>query len=458
MNSSIRNRLLIILLSAVTVAWLLSAITSYFEFSYEVQQLFDAQLEQAAKVILSVSKHEVKEHSENSNAFIPKVGDIEIDKKEFLGHPFKNKIAYQVWYLPDKLITRSASAPENILSKEKRGFSNRLIDENLWRVFSLYDKDRTILVQVGERHDLREQVTNIVAFEMMVPLFILLPTLTVLIWYGIARAMRPMDRLAEQVSSRNPEHLDPILSMDIPREAAPLVNSMNNLFERLSRAFENERQFTSSAAHELRTPLAGLKAQAQLAFNTKDESVGKKALARLIQGVDQSSHLVTQMLTLARLDPETDRLEKEAFLLSKLFSQALEIFAPMALKKEIDFRLVKNEAATIQGDKDSLAILIRNLLDNAIRYSPYGGKVNISLGKEKEYALLRFNDSGPGIPVSAYEKVFERFYRHLGSNEPGSGLGLSIVGRIVKLHNGKIELKKSDLGGLEVIVQIPVIA
>lgn len=455
MKTSIRNRLLIILLIVVTAAWLLSAITSYLEFREEVQQLFDARLEEAAKVILSISKHEVREHSENTKSFIPSIGDIFIDKNEFLGHPFKNKIAYQIWYLPSKLITRSASAPEAVLSKEKRGFSDSFIENDMWRVYSLYDKEKIILVQVGERYDIRNRATNIVAFEMMVPLFILLPTLAILIWYGIEKAMRPMDILAEQVSSLNPKHLDPIPSQNIPYEAAPLVNSMNNLFVRLSHAFENERQFTSNAAHELRTPLAGLKVQAQVALGARNEDIIKKALSRLIDGVDRCSHLVNQMLTLARLDPESDQLDKKQLDFSVIVSKVFEELSSLALEKGIDFNLVQNESLMINGNEDSLSILIRNLADNAIRYTPKGGKVSVSLEKEEHYASLKFSDSGPGIPVELHQKVFERFYRHGSADEPGSGLGLSIVGKIAQLHKAVVDFKRSDFGGLEVILQIP---
>lgn len=454
MKSSIRNRLLIILLSVVTAAWLLSAITSYLDFNYEVAKLIDAQLEQSAKVILSISKHEVTEHSETSNNFIPRLGEIEVDK-EFLGHEYKSKLAYQIWFLPDKLITRSVSAPESFMSVEKRGVSDSLIDGYMWRVFSIYDKEKTVLVQVGERHDIRRTLTNAIAFEMMIPLFILLPTLAILIWYGVGRALGPLDKLAGQVSSRSPEHLDPISSENIPGEVAPLVGSMNRLFLHLNRAFENERQFTSNAAHEMRTPLAGLKAQAQVAFYANDEKVIKKALSRLIGGVDRCSHLVSQMLTLARLDPEKEQLEKKNLDLSKILSKVLEEIAPLALEKDIDFTLRRNDAFIIKGNEDALAILIRNLADNAVRYTPSGGEVIISLEKEGDYAYLKFNDSGPGIPPSAYKKVFERFYRHGGEDEPGSGLGLSIVGKIAELHEAQVSFTKSDLGGLQVILKIP---
>jgi len=459
MKTSIRNRLLLFLLTVVTAAWLLNAITSYFDFSHQLQKLLDAQMVQSAKHILSITHHEVEEKRSPGairNIFAYGKSKEDFNHEERSYDKSKHSIAYQVWILPDKLIARSPYAPQKMLSDIKQGFSEQMIDNHLWRIYSVHDKDESILVQMGECYDERRGVINAIALKMMIPLLALLLTLALVVWYGIGHAMKPLDRLADQVSSRSPDNLHPVSSDNIPEEVAPLVTSMNSLFVRLNSAFENERQFTSNAAHELRTPLTGLKTQAQVALNAKEESVSKQALARLIQGVDLSSHLVTQMLTLARLDPEADQLDKEELLLSKLLSQSLEEIAPMALEKEIDFTLVKNEDLSIKGDANSLAILIRNLADNAVRYTPKGGRIEISLEKEGKYALLRFNDNGPGIPESAYEKVFERFYRHGGSTVPGSGLGLSIVGRIAELHGAKIDLSRSTFGGLQVTVLIPV--
>lgn len=454
MHTSIRNRLLIFLLTLVPLAWLLSAIIGYFDIRHKAEELFDAQLMQSARLIIAVSRHEMAEN--HSFSVISRIFSYGAGDRNFIMEASgRQYFAYQIWILPHKLVARSDHAPDQRLSHVEKGFSFQIIDDHRWRVFSVYDQDKTIMVQVGGRYDTRQHAANAVAFKMMIPFFIFLPTLGIFIWFGVGRALRPLDRLADQVSSRNPGHLDPIPSTNIPQEVAPLVSSMNNLFERLARAFENERQFTSNAAHELRTPLAGLKAQAQLALRAKDEEVGQKALTRLIEGVDRSSHLVTQMLTLARLDPETDELRKENVLLSEILSNVLEEIVPLALEKEIDFTLDKNEPLWIRGDKYSLSILIRNLTDNAIRYTPRGGEVKIGLEKKRTCAFLRFDDSGPGIPETAYEKVFERFYRHLGTTEPGSGLGLSIAGKIARLHDAKLDLKKSDMGGLQVTLEIP---
>lgn len=452
MNRSIRRRLLGALLGAVSVAWALAAVTSYLDIHHEVEELFDAQLAQSAKLLLAISPHELKEQILLGG--VPEVSDLDLSKYSY-GHEYEHKVAFQIWILPDRLAVRSSSAPREPLSHQQNGYTDTHIDNQHWRVFSIVDSKNSIMVQLSERADIREELTDAIAFRMMQPVLVLLPLLALLIWYGVGYAMRPLDRLASEIRSRAPSQLHPIDHREVPVEARPIVDSMNGLFSRLAQAFENERRFTADASHELRTPLAGLKTQAQVALQANDPEIQRTALRQVVAGVDQATHMVQQLLTLARLDPETDLIGAGKVELCELATDVLADIAFMALEKNLDLSLADPCRGRVAGSRNALAILLRNLVDNAIRYTPDNGAVQVQIETTESGVLLRVLDSGPGIPPEEHERVFERFYRRLGTQASGSGLGLSIVGRIAELHHATITLNHASLGGLEAVVRFP---
>jgi two-component system sensor histidine kinase QseC len=261
------------------------------------------------------------------------------------------------------------------------------------------------------------------------------------VWLIIGLALRSITRVTTEISSRASTYLEPVKATNIPIEIKPLVVELNQLFIRLKLAFERNKRFAADAAHELRTPLAALKTQAQVALKADTETDRDYALIKVLQGVDRSSHMVAQLLTLSRLGQEEALSDIKPLDLHKLAAEIIAYLVPIALEKSIEIELASPPSSTIvMGNDITLGILIRNIVDNAIRYTPTGGEVKVQLVRKNEHIILRVTDSGPGIAAEFRERVFERFFRILGATAPGSGLGLAIVAQIADLHGAKINL------------------
>jgi two-component system sensor histidine kinase QseC len=274
-----------------------------------------------------------------------------------------------------------------------------------------------------------------------------LPFLGLMIWVGIGRGLRPVQKVAREVTRRDPEYLEAMEVGPVPSEIRPLVLSLNHLFDRLKDALETERQFTDDAAHELRTPLAALKTQAQVSLRATDSDEREQALHNVINGVDRATHVVEQMLTLARLDPAATSLVREKINIHDLTADVVAQLVPTAMQKNINIEVIGSENAIVFAEPVSLSVLIRNLVDNAIRYTPVQGEVVISIdsGEDKKI-ILSVADTGPGIDAQYQKRVFDRFFRVTGNSSPGSGLGLSIVKRVADLNGLKVELLNKKQG------------
>lgn len=302
------------------------------------------------------------------------------------------------------------------------------------------------VVQIAERLELREELAQSVASHLLHPLAVALPILALLIWLSVHAGLLPLDALARQVQSRAPDNLAPLAQEDVPREVYPLVQSLNTLFARVHASLEQERRFTADAAHELRTPLAGVKTQAQVALAADSPAAQRRALLQVVRGVDRTTHLVEQLLVLARLDPQACLPTAAPVNLSELAAACIAEQAQCAAAKNVDLALAAPDGMVVWGDPTLLSVLLRNLLDNAIRYAPPAGEVEVSITRAPEYVVLRVCDNGPGIPENERSRVFDRFYRVLGSGEEGSGLGLSIVQRIADLHHASVCLLPGPQG------------
>ncbi len=438
---SIRRRLLILVMATVVGLWAITAVTSYIKTHHEIDELFDAQLVQSARVLLAQTAHDTEDT------------EIEYDDQY---HKYEKKLAFQVWNKDNELLLRSDSAPVSPLSTTTDGFSDVQIADQPWRIFSRWDARHELQIQVGERHDVRNELVQGIALQLLYPMLFALPLLTLLIWISIGRGLSPLQRVAHDVAQRVPQHLTTLDTSHIPAEIQPLTDALNALFSRLQLAFEHERQFTADAAHELRTPLAALKIQAQVAQRAADDITRQHALNQLILGADRATHLVTQLLTLARLDPDQGLVKRESVDLQALAISVLGQLAPEAIAKDIDLSLTPAAPINVMGDSGALGILLRNLVDNAIRYTPDGGKVTVDITQQDSHTLLRVTDSGPGIPEAERQQVFKRFYRGLGTRATGSGLGLSIAQRIAELHGAVIAVDAPEHGaGLCVAVSFP---
>lgn len=442
MRPSLRRRLLWLLSSAVLLAWGATALFTYFDARQQIGQMLDAHLVQSAGLVAAQMEHEMD---------TPSVEPMARQYKQESGSVF------QVWDRSAVLRLRSANAPQSRLSALEPGFSEASIGGERWRIFSRWDDSGRYLVQMGERFELREALAQSVASHLLHPLAVALPVLALLIWFSVHAGLVPLGVVARQVQRRAPDNLAPLGEGQVPREVAPLVQALNALFARVRASFEQERSFTADAAHELRTPLAGVKTQAQVAMAAGSPTELRRALSQVVQGVDRATHLVEQLLVLARLDPQAHLPGVAPVALHALAASCIAEQAQCALEKEVDLALDSPDEAVVQGDQTLLAVLLRNLIDNAIRYAPAASEVEVAIARAAGVVTLRVTDSGPGISAAERDRVFDRFYRVVGSGEDGSGLGLAIVKRIADLHHATARLSPGPDGrGLVVEVAFPV--
>jgi two-component system, OmpR family, sensor histidine kinase QseC len=435
---SLRRRLLFLLSGTVLAAWLATAAFTYFDAREEIGEMLDAHLAQSAGLIAAQLEHELEDEQE---AKVPRQ------------YKHERKIAFQVWDRKDRLLLRSASAPASRLQSQSEGYGDTVIDGKRWRIFSRWDESRHYVVQVGERYELRDELAESVASHLLHPLYFALPALALLIWLAVGAGLAPLAGVAREVGRRAPKNLAHLDAANAPREISPLIAALNVLFDRLRTSLEQERRFTADAAHELRTPLAAVKTQAQVALGATDDAARGRALANVVSGTDRAARLVEQLLVLARLDPQTALPPGQTVDLQALAQQGVAEIAPAAAGKGIEVGLAPGEAAPVAGDAVLLAVLLRNLLDNAVRYTPPGGEVEVSVRPAEGGVSLTVVDNGPGIPEAERGQVFERFHRVLGSGEAGSGLGLSIVRRIADLHRAGVSLE-AGLGGRGLRVEV----
>jgi two-component system sensor histidine kinase QseC len=440
---SVRRQLLVLLLSAVSGAWVVAASVSYRDARHEVSEVLDAHLAQTASLI-TVQRDDDEDHDEVDTEHAPVL------------HRYGRRVMFQVWEGGTALGLHSLNAPNTPLSPIRDGFSDATIGGARWRVFSTWDARDRVLVQVAEQFYERDELATAVARNFVVPLAIALPVLGIVIWAAVGRAMRSLTHVDQQVASRTADNLTALDVADAPSEIGALVTSLNELFGRIHGLIEQERRFTADAAHELRTPLAGIRAQAQVARGATNDTERARALDGVIAGCDRATHAVEQMLTLARLAPEAVSFQPTSVELDAILQETISGLASTALAKQIDIELTHDQRVFLSGDAGFLAILFRNLIDNAIRYSPPATIVNIEIEASDATALILITDAGPGISAEQRANIGRRFYRAPGTHAPGSGLGLSIVQRIIDLHRGTMRLDSPATGvGLQVSIELP---
>jgi two-component system sensor histidine kinase QseC len=375
-----------------------------------------------------------------------------------LGHVYEGKIAFQLWSKKEGVILRSESAPKEFpLSSSIYGFSETNIDGFVWHVFSIANSTGEYIIHVGQKEEIRAELTDEISSQMVTQFLIGLPFLGVVIWFIVGLSLKPINRLEKALAKREASYLKPLSIKRLPNEIVPVVNEINNLFVQLERAFEHERRFTADASHELRTPLAGLLTQAHVALRTTDEEVRKQALSRIKQAVNRMTYMVQQLLTFSRIESNTEFLTKQNTMVSREVVHVIAELDPEAHKKQILMEFVEENAVPVIVNGPLVSILIRNIIDNAIKYTPAKGNVLITVTGQEKHLELCVEDSGPGIAPDQYEKSLERFHRcvETANTAKGTGLGFSIVQRIAAIHNADLILGVSQFGGLKVTVLFP---
>lgn len=430
---SIRRDLTIALLGAISLAVLLGGAAIYHETREEVDELLDYHLRQFA---LSL----------RDQAFRQMFSPPEDDDEQF-------DFVIQVWG-PDGVSLYYSHPHQHLPVVTQLGYSTIDTREGTWRVYAT--RTRTQLIQVAQPMKVRNAMALAGVTRVLTPMLLLLPLLSLLIWAMVGRGLAPLKRLAGAVARRTPTSLEPLPVQDTPEEVRPLIASLNDLLQRLDEALATQRALVADAAHELRTPLAALQLQAQLLQRAQTEAERNSALEDLLAGVRRSTHLVGQLLTLARQDPDIAGRPLARVGLADLARTAVTELEPLADDRDIDLGLTRvDERVSVLGDWDALLILLRNLIDNALRYTPRGGSVDVSVTTARNLPCLEVADTGPGIPEQDRLRVFDRFYRGAGTGEAGTGLGLSIVKAIADRHQAHIELGTSEAGGLRVRVMFP---
>jgi len=441
---SIRRGLLVWLAGGLLIAVAAAAVATYVRAREEANEIFDYQLRQMAASLIGVPL-----------AGTP--GGLGVGN---------DALVVQVW--DRNGVQRFVSQPQQPLPQYAQlGFNTVTTSNGDWRVFSTLAGDQVL--QVAQPMSARRELAASMALRTIVPLLIVAPLLALFLGYGVTRGLAPLARLAAAVGKRVPGGLEPVDEAGLPDEVRPLAEALNGLLSRLDRALGAQRAFIADAAHELRTPLTAIHLQAQLAGRAATDDERHAALMALKAGLARATHLVEQLLALAREEPDVAQRGVAPVNLTELAGSVVADQAAIAAARGVDLGVtgaasdkLGSTPAIVDGDANALRTLLSNLIDNAVRYTPAGGRVDVTVENEPADVVLAVRDSGPGIPVDERERVFDRFYRSAASgaeDASGSGLGLAIVKRIAERHDADITLDAGTAGpvgdGLTVTVRFP---
>lgn len=442
LTPSIRRRLVVILIGLFVVTWLIAFAATYAAAARRIGVLFDARLAHDAGALLVLAEQKPPPRDDNPHR-------IPISPQQV-----RQVLAFAVWR-GEHLVLRSYNSP-TVARPATTGYTDVTLDGHVWRGYVLLQPQSGLTVWVGEPFSLRDRMIDEITYDLLFPMLLALPLLAAAVWWGVGRGLAPVARVATEMARRSPSNLKPVGAEIVPSEINPLVDKLDDLLARLREAFDLERRFTADAAHEIRTPLASIKTHAQVALRATGDEQRRQSLGQVIEGVDRATRVVEQLLTLARLDREA--LEGQ-FVAVRLDSLAVEVLAalhPEAEAKRITLALTTGEGMEVRGNPVALGIMLRNIVDNAIRYTPAGGTVEVKTGYRDGGIVLTVTDNGPGIPHADRARVFDRFYRGANTAAFGCGLGLSIARRVAELHDASITLADAPSGrGLQVTVWWP---
>jgi two-component system, OmpR family, sensor histidine kinase QseC len=436
--ASLQGRLLLLVLGTSLAVWLATAALTWRDARHELDELLDGHLAQAAALL--VAQQARGEDDERVDA--PTL------------HRYAPRVVFQVFH-EGQLAMRSANAPAQPLvvqgGRSLQGFHSVLLQGERWRVFATRGAHSDVQVFVGEQESSRGAILRAVLRSTASSIAIALPLLALAGWWAVRRGVRPLRVLGSTLAARRPGDLQPVQLAHAPSEMQPMLAALNTLFERIAGMVELERRFTGDAAHELRTPIAAIRAQAQVAMGATDEARRRHALEATLAGCDRATRLVEQLLTLTRL--EAEGIAHGQVDLGQLVRRVAADLAPASLHKQQALELDAAPGCLVAGDETLLAVLARNLLDNAIRYSPPRARIEARVERSTEGVVLAVEDSGPGLSPQDLARLGQRFFRVAGSDAAGSGLGWSIAQRIAAAHGARVQAQASGrLGGLLVRV------
>jgi two-component system OmpR family sensor kinase/two-component system sensor histidine kinase QseC len=430
--NSIRVRVLLALLGMLVVTALVMGAVTYRNVLAETESLFDYQLRQMA---LSL-----RDQGEIAPAQASTLADEQLD------------VVVQIWTVDGRTIY-PPRLRSDLPARALLGFADIAVAGKTWRTFSVATPERVI--QVAQPLQIRQSLAANAALRSVAPLLFIAPAMALVIWWLAAQTLAPLSRLADGVRARDEQSLQPLATTGLPDEVAPLVGALNGLLQRLGASLGAQRAFVADAAHELRSPLTALKLQMQLLQRAHDVPAREAATRALNAGIDRAARLVEQLLALARAEPGAPAAPRERLDLTELLHAAVAENQVLAQNRGSHLESLADGPVIVDGERASLAVLVRNLVDNALRYSPAGARVELRAFAEQGVPVLQVDDSGPGIAAPERERVFDRFYRHAVGDAEGTGLGLAIVRSVAERHGATVLLDDSPLGGLRVGVRFP---
>lgn len=423
--NSLKKQLIAVLIALLSVVGIAAGSISYVLARKDAGALLDHQLKEVARSI-----------DEGSQLPAMQARFAAEDEEER-----ESDFVIQVWN--GKEPVRASRPGFDLPRGEKTGFSDTVTQGRKWRTYTIVYPDRTAQVSLSD--EVRREIAADAAFRSILPFGGLIPLSWILVALVVGRILKPLDAVTEAATRRDASSLDPLPVDHVPQEIEPLVREMNALLMRLGEALESQRQFVSNAAHELRTPLAALQLQIDNLVLRSTQADIESRISELKSGIYRASRLVDQLLKMARFEAAKEPSRQDVDL-GELVKSCIAGFIPIAEKKGIDLGMVKDEPAMIKANADSLRILFDNLIDNAVRYSPKGGRVDVSVSASGKKASVEISDNGPGIPEHLLLRVFDRFFRASGQEIEGSGIGLSIVRAIAERESAEVVLRNRDDG------------
>ncbi|HEV7310069.1 ATP-binding protein [Ensifer sp.] len=449
---SLRTRLFVILLLTTGLLWLSATVWIFLSTRTEVERVLDARLMEAARMVnsLIVSQDMMKDEGESDR---PAQSAMRIP---VLDHPhYDRQLSCQIWSLDGTLIGKSDSAPDATLAAHATGFSETVINGESWRVFAVENASLGVRVLVGDNLRIRDRLVNDLVKGLLFPALLIIPLLAVLIWLCVGRGLAPLRKLAGDLAAREASDLHAIEDLGTTREISPVLKSLNGLFTRVAGAREREQNFIAFAAHELRTPLAGLKTQAQVALASDDSAIREKALGQIVAGVDRTGKLVRQLLDIASVEASEGGKAVGSFNVGEMLaSLAAELRSPRTEAAEIQIaaQLFDLRVALEPG---LFRLAARNLLENALNHSPPEAPIRCLIERQATNLVIAIDDAGPGIPEDEIRHVTERFFRGRHRVAAGSGLGLSIVECALDRAGAELQLHNRTEGGLSARIVLP---
>lgn len=436
---SLRWRLMRWVSVASLLTWIGAAVIGYNQARHDLQELMDGQMAMSASLLLAEARHD----GPSAPTFYARPVPLRGIKDQHTGLALE----FRIFAADGRILLRSTHA-DALPPVAAPGYRNFMHQSQPWRELVAESVDGIYRIQVAHSQELRDKEAFEIATNTVAPLGFLFPLLLALIYFSVRHGLKPLDTLAADVGARTPDNLHRLAASKAPLEVMPLVASLNRLLGRLGTAIDNERRFTADAAHELRTPLAALKVQAQVAMASNDPASREHALTQVVASVDRTTRLVEQLLRLARLDPIRQLPQPSPVDLSELARTLVDEARPLARAKAqtLDCPLPASPVS-VQGDPDLLRVALRNLIDNALRYTPDGGHITVGLSQAHGAPLVEVDDTGPGVPEADLPRLVERFYRSSEANAEGSGLGLAIVRRIAEIHGVQLEVANRAHGG-----------